>query len=287
MTKLCLTPDPDPASPSFVLPANATDCHMHLFGTAPEFPYVAERDYTPAEAGVAAARALYAKLGITRIVVIQPSVYGTDNRCQLEFGAQLGLPFRAVIVPQPDTSERSLADFHRQGVRGIRYILAHPGGLDIAGLEQSADRASELGWHLEFLLKPHQLLELEPRLAKLRCPVSFDHLAFMKTGDGVAQPAFQALIRLLQGGNSWVKFSGAYRVSGVADQYAAVWPFARKLMETNPDRIVWGSDWPHVGQMSKMPRTTPLLDLLRDWAPDEKQRHRILVENPAQLYGFD
>jgi predicted TIM-barrel fold metal-dependent hydrolase len=287
MTKLCLAPDPDPAPPSFVLPANATDCHMHLFGTAPEFPYVAERDYTPAEAGVAAARALYAKLGITRIVVIQPSVYGTDNRCQLEFGAQLGLPFRAVIVPQPDTSERSLADFHRQGVRGIRYILAHPGGLDIAGLEQSADRASELGWHLEFLLKPYQLLELEPRLAKLRCPVSFDHLAFMKTGDGVAQPAFQALIRLLQGGNSWVKFSGAYRVSGVADQYAAVWPFARKLMETNPDRIVWGSDWPHVGQMSKMPRTTPLLDLLRDWAPDEKQRHRILVENPAQLYGFD
>jgi 2-pyrone-4,6-dicarboxylate lactonase len=161
------------------------------------------------------------------------------------------------------------------------------GGLDLAGLEQSADRARELGWHLEFLLKPHQLLELEPRLAKLRCPVSFDHLAFMNTDDGVAQPAFQALVRLLQGGNSWVKFSGAYRVSGVADQYAAVLPFARKLMETNPDRIVWGSDWPHVGQMSKMPHTTPLLDLLRDWAPDEKQRHRILVENPAQLYGFD
>ena len=286
MTNVCLPPEIDPAPPSFTLPGQATDCHMHLFGTAPDYPYVAERDYTPSEAGVAAARKLYKTLGIGRVVVVQPSVYGTDNRCQLEFGARLGLPFRAVIVPPPDSTERDLADFHDKGVRGIRYILAHPGGLDLAGLERAADSARDRGWHLEFLLKPHQLLELAPRLAKLRCPVSFDHLAFMKADEGVEQPAFQALLALLRDGNSWVKLSGAYRVSGTAGRYEAVLPLARTIMQTRPDRVVWGSDWPHVGQMVEMPRTTPLLDLLQDWVPDEGQRNRVLVENPAELYGF-
>lgn len=286
MTSFCLPPDAHPVAPSFTLPGNATDCHMHLFGTAPDYPYVAERDYTPAEAGVAAARTLYKTLGIGRVVVVQPSIYGTDNRCQLEFGAQLGLPFRAVIVPPPDATERDLADFHDKGVRGIRYILAHPGGLDLAGLERSADSARERGWHLEFLLKPHQLLELAPRLAKLRCPVSFDHLAFMKANEGTEQPAFQTLLALLQDGNSWVKFSGAYRVSGIADQYTTVLPLARKITETRPDRVVWGSDWPHVGQMTVMPRTTPLLDVLGEWVPEDAARNRILVDNPAVLYGF-
>jgi predicted TIM-barrel fold metal-dependent hydrolase len=286
MTNVCLPAAPNPASPSFTLPANATDCHMHLFGTAPTYPYVEERDYTPSEAGVAAARALYKTLSIGRVVVVQPSVYGTDNRCQLEFGAQLGLPFRAVIVPPPGSSERDMADFHAKGVRGIRYILAHPGGLDLAGLERAADGAFERGWHLEFLLKPHQLLELAPRFAKLRCPVSFDHLAFMKADEGIEQPAFQALLGLLQDGNSWIKLSGAYRVSGVAEHYEAVLPLARKIMDTRPDRVVWGSDWPHVGQMAKMPRTTPLLDLLRDWVPEEAEQNRVLVDNPAVLYGF-
>ena len=286
MTNVCLPPDPHPAPPSFALPANATDCHMHLFGTAPDYPYVAERDYTPSPAGVEAARAMYKTFGIGRVVVVQPSVYGDDNRCQLEFGAQLGLPFRAVIVPPHDCTEHDMRDFHDKGVRGIRYILAHPGGLDLAGLERAADSASERGWHLEFLLKPHQLLELAPRLAKLRCPVSFDHLAFMKVDEGVEQPAFQALLALLRDGNSWVKLSGAYRVSGTAGRYQAVLPLARTIMQTRPDRVVWGSDWPHVGQMVEMPRTTPLLDLLQDWVPDEGQRNRVLVENPAELYGF-
>lgn len=287
MTALCLPPDSNPTPPAFTLPDGATDCHMHFFGTAPEYPYVAERDYTPAQAGVAAVRALYKTLGISRLVVVQPSVYGDDNRCQLDFGAQLGLPFRAVVVPPPDSSDRDLDNLHQKGVRGIRYILAHPGGLDLAGLERAADSAHERGWHLEFLLKPHQLQELAPRLGKLRSPISFDHLAFMKADEGVAQAAFQTLLKLLEAGNTWVKLSGAYRVSGIADRYDAVLPLARKIVETRPDRVVWGSDWPHVGQMAAMPRTTPLLDLLLHWVPDEGKRNRILTDNPAKLYGFD
>ena len=286
MTKLCLAPDPNPKPPAFALPAGATDSHMHLFGTAPRYPYVGERDYTPAEAPAAAARKLYDTLGIQRFVAIQPSVYGLDNSCQLDFAADVGLPFRAVVVLPPETSDREMTQLHDRGVRGIRYILAHPGGLDTAHLERSADRARTFGWHLEFLLKPEQLIELAPRLEKLSCPVSCDHLAFVKPDLGIAQPAFQALLRLLESGHGWVKFSGAYRVSGQPDRYDAVLPFARKLADTRPDRIVWGSDWPHVGQMDKMPSTTMLLDLLQTWVPDEAQRRRILVDNPAEFYGF-
>ncbi len=287
MTKLCLAADPNPVPPSFALPEEATDCHMHLFGNALAFPYVAERDYTPAEASAAAARALYATLGIKRFVAIQPSVYGSDNRCQLAFAAAVGLPFRAIVVLPSDASDQEMTKLHDQGVRGIRYILAHPGGLDTSHLERSADRARAFGWHLEFLIKPDQLIELAPRLMKLSCPVSCDHLGFIKPELGLEQPGFQALLRLLQSDHGWVKFSGAYRVSGKADHYDAVLPFARELAETRPDRIVWGSDWPHVGQMEVMPGTTPLLNLLRDWVPDEKLRQRILVENPAKLYGFE
>lgn len=286
MTKLCLAPDPDPSAPSFVLPERATDCHMHLFGTAPTFPYVADRDYTPAEANAASARALYDRFGIKRFVTIQPSVYGLDNRCQLEFAAAVGLPFRAIVVLPPDVSDQEMTKLHERGVRGLRYILAHPGGLDLDNLERSADRARAFGWHLEFLLKPEQLIELAPRLMKLSCPVSCDHIAFIRPDLGITQPAFQALERLLGSGHGWVKFSGAYRISGKAEYYDAVLPLARSLADNFPDRIVWGSDWPHVGQMQTMPGTTPLLNLLEDWVPDEQMRRRILVDNPDVLYGF-
>src|ERR1700761_6450126 len=286
MTKPCLAPDPNPSAPDFMLPAGATDCHMHLFGTAPTFPYVDDRDYTPAAASAASARALYDTFGIKRFVAIQPSVYGLDNRCQLEFAAAVGLPYRATVVLPPEVSDQEMTRLHQQGVRGLRYILAHPGGLDLDNLERSADRARAFGWHLEFLLKPEQLIELAPRLMKLSCPVSCDHIAFIKPDLGTSQPAFEALQQLLESGHGWVKFSGAYRISGKAEQYDAVLPFARKLAERFPDRIVWGSDWPHVGQMQTMPGTTPLLNLLEDWVPDAQRRRRILVDNPDVLYGF-
>ncbi|HEY0234285.1 MAG TPA: amidohydrolase family protein, partial [Afipia sp.] len=121
----------------------------------------------------------------------------------------------------------------------------------------------------------------------LSCAVSFDHLAFINPRDGIEQPAFQALLRLLQSGNAWVKFSGAYRATGEAERYDALLPLAREIVATNPDRIVWGSDWPHVGQKTHMPRTTPLLNLLAQWAPDDQLRRKILVDNATALYGFD
>jgi 2-pyrone-4,6-dicarboxylate lactonase len=163
---------------------------------------------------------------------------GWDNRCQLEFAAGVGLPFRAIVVVPPDVPDREMTRLHDQGVCGLRYILAHPGGLDTATLEHSADRARAFGWHLEFLLKPEQLIELAPRLTKLSCPVSCDHIALIKPDLGLAQPAFEALRRLLDSGHGWVKLSGAYRISGKAEHYDAVLPFARELATRYSDRIV-------------------------------------------------
>ena len=286
MTQPCLPPERSPASPGFALPSGATDCHMHLFGRAPAYPYVAERDYTPAEDNLGAVRSLYRTLGVDRFVAVQPSVYGADNRAQLDLARAVGLEFRIVAVLPPDLPDAEMMRLHEEGVRGIRFILAHPGGLDLARLEHTADRAQAFGWHLEFLLKPAQLLELAPRLAGLSCPVSVDHMAFLPAEQGTTQPGFQALLRLLRHEHAWVKFSGAYRLSSAPDDYTALRPLADAIVGTCPDRIVWGSDWPHVGQMTAMPRTTPLLDALADWVPDPAQRHRILVDNPCRLYGF-
>ena len=151
----------------------------------------------------------------------------------------------------------------------------------------TADRARAFGWHIEFLLKPQQLVDLAPRMMALSCPISVDHLGLLDPAAALDQPAFVALQALLRQGHGWVKFSGAYRVARRTEQYEAVLPFARRLAQDHPDRIVWGSDWPHVGQMEAMPNTTRLLDLLTAWAPGESERRRILVDNPATLYGFD
>ena len=287
MPKLCLGPNPNPRPPRFALPDGATGCHIHLFPADDPYPYVADRDYTPAPADAAALRSLYDTLGISRFVAIQPSVYGRDNRAQLRRAGAVGLPFRAVVVVEAGISDREMQALHDQGARGVRYILAHPGGLDLAGLERSADQAAAFGWHLELLVKSDQLIELAPRLQSLGCPFSCDHIAFMKPDLGLAQAGFVALRKLLDSGRGWVKFSGAYRMTGQPDQYAAVLPFAQALAEHYGDRIVWGSDWPHVGLSAAMPDTTGLLDILADWVPDEALRRRILVANPAEFYGFN
>ena len=287
MPKLCLGPNPNPTPPRFALPEGATDCHIHLFPADDAYPYVADRDYTPAPADAAALRSLYDTLGIARFVAVQPSVYGQDNRAQLSRAAAVGLPFRAVVVLEPGAPDREMQALHDQGARGIRYILAHPGGLDLAGLERSADQAAAFGWHIEFLIKSDQLIDLVPRLERLSCPFSCDHIAFMKPDLGLAQTGFVALRRLLDTGRGWVKFSGAYRMTGQLDQYDSVLPFAQILAQTYGERIVWGSDWPHVGQFAGMPDTTLLLDVLADWVPDEALRQRILVANATAFYGFD
>ena len=286
MSDLCLAPDATLRAPRFKLPSGATDSHFHLFGTRSAALLVGERDYTPPAAPAASARRMFDTFGIGRVVVVQPSVHGLDNRDQLGEAAEIGLPFRAVVVVPPDAPDAEMDRLHESGARGIRYILAHPGGLDPGGLERSADRARERGWNLQLLLKPQQLVELEARLARLRCPVVIDHLGFVDPSGPVTQPGFAALLRLLRGGNGWTKLSGAYRSAPRGPGYDEIKPFARAVLDARPDRVLWGSDWPHVGLRRGMPHTTDLLDALADWVPDEEERRRVLVDNPSELFAW-
>jgi len=285
MTDLCQGPDLHPRKPRVAVPPGATDTHFHLFGDAARYPMVDEREYTPQLITPTMARHLFSTLGIQRAVVIQPSVYGEDNRAQLEGAAQIGIPVRAVIVAPYSATDRELDKLHEQGARGLRYVLAHPGGLPLSDLERFANRVKDRDWHIQFLAKGPQLLELAPRIEKLPCPVVIDHMGMIRPADGIAQPAFQAVQRLLRLGH-WVKLSGAYRLSQQQPPYRDLIPYVQELVAARSDRIVWASDWPHAFLKGQMPNTTDLLDMLSDWIPDEAARRRVLVDNPAALYGF-
>jgi predicted TIM-barrel fold metal-dependent hydrolase len=285
MTELCQGPDPHPRKPRFAVPAGAIDSHFHLFGPASRYAMVDDREYTPPLSTPQQARHLFDTLGVARAVVIQPSIYGDDNRAQLEGAADIGIPVRAVVVVPYATPDQEMEKLNAQGARALRFILAHPGGLPLADLERSAGRCKEMAWHIQLLAKGPQLVELEPRIAKLACPAVIDHIGMIRPADGVQQPAFQALLRLIRQGH-WVKLSGAYRLSQQPPPYRDLIPFVQELVAARPDRIVWASDWPHVFVKGQMPNTTDLLDLLADWVPDDATRRRALVDNPAELYGF-
>lgn len=287
MTELCQGPDPHPRQPRLKAPAGATDAHFHLFGPAAQYLYVPDREYTPPDALPATCRHLFQTLGIQRAVLVQPSVYGADNRCMLEGAPQLGVPARAVVVIPFATSHPELRRLHEAGARAVRFILAHAGGLPLTDLEPFAARLKDMGWHVQLLLKAPDLVALEPRLATLPSDFVIDHMAFIRPSEGgPEQPAFQALLRLLRTGRCWVKLSGVYRLSTQFPRYPDLLPFARALVEARPDRILWGSDWPHAVFKGRMPNTTDLYDLLLEWVPNEKTRTQILVDNPGKLFGF-
>jgi predicted TIM-barrel fold metal-dependent hydrolase len=281
----CEPPDMNLRAPRFKMPAGATDTHFHLFGPVERYPLADLREYNPPLITPAMTQQVFAKLGIQRAVVIQPSVYGSDNRAQLEGAAEMGIPVRAVVVLAHNTTDAELAELHAQGARGLRYVLAHPGGLPVSDFEWWADRVKELGWHIQFLAKGPQLLELADRIEKLSCPAVIDHIGMFNPAEGLQQPAFKTVLRLISHAH-WVKLSGAYRLTQQAAPFPALKPFIERLLETRPDRLVWASDWPHVFVKTSIPNTTDLLNALGDWLSDEALRNGILVDNPAALYGF-
>lgn len=284
---LCQAPDPHPRRPRLKAPPGATDTHFHILGPAAHYAYVEEREYTPPDAVPLACRKLFDTLGIQRAVLVQPSVYGEDNTCMVESAPQLGVPARLVVVAPFATSDKELQRLHDAGARAVRFILAHIGGLPLGDLERFPARVKDMGWHIQFLLRPANLLELETRIAKLPTDFVIDHIGLIRPAEGgTEQPAFQALLRLLRTGRCWVKLTGGYRISSQAPPYPEVIPLVEALLTERPDRILWGSDWPHVMMKGKMPNTTELFDLLLDWVPDEKIRARILADNPQELFRF-
>lgn len=282
---VCEAPNPDPGRPALRAPAGTCDSHFHIF--EPGTPLAPDRSFSPPPARLADYRHVMNALGITRAVLVQPSVYGTDNDLLLELLRGSGGVFRGVAVIGPTASEQMVRELHEAGVRGVRLNLLFGGGVPFSDAAALAEWIKGFGWHLQLLLDASVFPDLRAQVSALPVPVVIDHMGHVPAGRGIADPGFQELLGLLRDGRDWVKLSGAYRMSGQDHPpYADVVPFGRALLEAAPDRALWGTDWPHPAHGKPMPKAAALLDLVADWTTIEDQRHRLLVENPARLYGF-
>jgi predicted TIM-barrel fold metal-dependent hydrolase len=290
-----------PTTPvNFTVPTGACDCHTHVFGDPQRFPFAAGRTYTPESASVAELRALHQALRMDRMVIVQPSVYGTDNACTLEAIRQLGSRARGVAVIDDATPDSALDNMHQAGVRGIRLNLATAGQTDPAAarrrLQAAIARVAPRRWHIQMNTQLVVIEAIQDAVSAASIPVVFDHFGGAQAALGVGQPGFGALVKLVQAGHAYVKVSAPYRSSNQGPAYADVAPLAKALIGANPQRIVWGSDWPHPGPPADRPLTdiTPfyevddglVLNQLAIWAPDPATRKTILVDNPARIYGF-
>ena len=287
----CAPPDFNPRRPRLALPALACDCHAHILGPAARYDYSPGRVYTPPDCLLADYRKMLAALGVARAVLVQPSVYGTDNTVMLEAMKTAGSRFRGVAVVADDVTDDELRKLNDAGVRGVRVNIVDvknrkPGTLPLAALKALARRVEPLGWHVEFLMHADEFPDIDRAFADFPVDIVLGHLGYMRTDKGVDNPGFRSLLRLVQAGRCWVKFTGPYRISAQALPHADVTPFAHALIAANPERIVWGSDWPHVMVKGAMPNDGDLCDLLEAWIPDARVREQVLVGNPEKLYGF-
>ena len=265
-------------------PAHACDCHMHIYED--RFPLVPQAVFKPPHAPLADYRKVQKGLGLSRVVLVQPNGYGYDNRCMLEALAELGDSARAIAIVPTDVADDELDRLTRAGVRGIRYHLLPGGILPWESLGPMAGRVAAFGWHVQLQLDGRELPRYEAALSRLPVPLVIDHNGKFLEPVAVDHPGFRSLLRLLDGGNTWVKLSAPYETSKIgAPRYDDVGVLAKALVSARADRCVWATNWPHPGR-SPPPDTQALLDLLVEWAPDEATRRRILVDNPAQLYGF-
>lgn len=276
------------APPTFRAPPGATDCHHHIYDD--RFPIDPRAVLRPAEATATAYRRLRDHLGLSRSVIVQPSTYGTDNRCLIAALQQLGPVARGVAVIDEGTDDATLHEMHEAGVRGIRFNLARPAGATEALLATLARRIAPLGWHVQVHAPAGRLAGLAPALAALPVEVVIDHLGRFPQPDATAQPAWAVLRGLVDGGRCWVKLSGAYHdtVAG-APGYADTGALTRAWFAAAPERLVWGTDWPHPAATAgekPLPDDARLLDLLAAWAPSSGALRRVLVDNPTALYGF-
>lgn len=273
---------------SFAVPDGATDCHHHIYD--PRFPYNPKAVLTPPTATVSDYRALQKKLGTSRNVMVQSSTYGTDNRLLLDVLAQMGENCRAVCVVNAGVSDGELKRLHDAGTRGVRIQFGLGNPVSAEEVMPLAKRIAKLGWHIQCNMPPEQLVQMESLLLSLPVPVIIDHLG---RAVDIKGPQYKTVRKLLDSGHGWVKVSGAYLYGGgTAPDYVGASQAAMGYIKAAPERCVWGSDWPHPDATKKlnpvaMPDDVTLLNLLARWAPDAKLRHRILVENPENFYGFD
>jgi predicted TIM-barrel fold metal-dependent hydrolase len=289
-------------APSFQVPRGACDCHTHIFGPDDRFPLSAKRLYTPGPASLADIQALHQALHVDRVVIVHPSPYGTDNSVTIDALKVLGDRARGVAVIDETTPKAELEAMHAAGVRGVRVNLESYGESDpkIAGekLQQAARQVAPLGWHVQTYTNLGVLSAVYDTILQLPVTLVVDHFGRPDASRGVDQPGLPQLLELLRSGKVYVKVSAAYRISKLPD-YPDAAPIAKAMIAANPDRVVWGTDWPHPGAasggLSRDPsvieRFRPeddgaALNRLASWTRSEAELHKILVDNPARLYGF-
>ena len=286
---------------NFNVPANACDCHTHIFGDPHLFPFAYSRVYTPELASIKETRALHRALHVDRLVIVHPTVYGTDNSCTIDAIQQLAPNARAIAVIDDNTPDSALDDMNQAGVRGIRINLETLGQADpavarqrfLAAMQRIKKRAN---WHLEVYTRLSVIEAMVDLVVAAPVPVVFDHFGGAKGSLGVQQPGFDTLLMLVQTGRAYVKISAPYRSSSKAPNYPDLEPLAKALIAANPQRVLWGSDWPHPSQIPGRKPTviTPFFQIddgnvfnqFALWAPDAAHRKTILVDNPAKLYDF-
>src|SRR5690349_2280793 len=271
--------------PKLKPPAGSCDCHMHVYDS--RFPFAPNAALKPPDARPQDYRLLQKRLHTTRNVVVQPSSYGTDNRCTLDAVEQIGGSARAVAVVDISVTDAELKRLAAGGVRGIRFNLVQAGATTVDMLEPLSRRVHELGWHVQIHMLGDQIVENKDLLQRLPSPIVFDHMGRIPASSTITHPAFGVISKLIDKGQTWVKLSSAYQDSKVGPpSYADMMGLAQAYVKAAPQRMVWGSDWPHPTVKGDKPDDAVLLDLLSDWAPEERTRRRILVENPETLYGF-
>ena len=281
-------PHPDPRPPvTFAVPPNACDAHCHVFGPASRFPFAANRSYTPPDAGVEQLVALHERMGLSRAVLVQASCHGTDNSAMVDALGRHEGRYAGVAMIDESCPDSEIARLHEAGVRGARFnFVRHLGGGDLEAFERTARRVAPRGWHMVVHLDAIDLPGFTGVLLRLPCPFIIDHMARVPASGGIEQPSFVALLELMEDERAWVKISGAERLTaGAGPPYDDVAPLARALIAAASDRVLWGTDWPHPN-VRHMPDDGDLVDLLAAFAPDDADRHRILVDNPQRLYEF-
>ena len=277
------------SAPDFSVPDQACDAHMHVFGPIDRYPSGPNAKYTKPEGTLEQYQAVASRLGLHRMVLVQASFYGTDNRCILDAMAAIGDRARGVVFLPDEAPAAMLDDLHARGVRGLRIDLfkADRDGASLADVTAQIARlagiARQFGWHIEFYAPGLWVRRLLPDLAKLDVDFSINHMGYMTAEEGLVDDDFRRLLDLARSERCWVKLTGPYRVAGEGDQARPDW-MARELVATAPERLVWGTDWPHIPHGGR--DTGALLSRLARWCPDAATRQRILVDNPARLYDY-
>jgi 2-pyrone-4,6-dicarboxylate lactonase len=292
----CYPPDPNTRKPCFAPPPNSCDTHFHVFGPPEQFPFVSTHEYTPPAAPLEHYLKMIAVIGIERAVVVQPSVHGLDNSATLDAIKNSGGRFRGVARIDDRTPKSELQRLHDGGVRGVRFnLLDRPrGNVKLDVLDRCVEHIVEFGWSVDLHIDTKSLMAQENRIRSMPIRVVIDHIARIKPPEGLDQPAFQLLLDLMKHKHVWVKVSGADKIcntnvhSYFGLPFVEVIPFARAVIAAAPDRVIWGTDWPHSNNFAPghTPNDGDLVDLLAAFAPDQAVRTKILVDNPAALYDF-